>query len=236
MIKKPRKTSKNYDPRLLPSYRVTEAAHYLRIPVTTLRSWAFGRKYLTAVGIKESKPIIIIPDKKNRLLSFINLVEIHILDAIRREHDIALYDVRKALRYLQRKFPTSHPLANEKFETDGKDLFIKKYGSLINISQEGQMAIKNLMEAHLRRIERDTRGIPIKLYPFTRKRDLDEPKAVVIDPFVSFGRPILSGTGITTSIIAERYKAGESIDELADDYGRERSEVEEAIRCELEAA
>jgi uncharacterized protein (DUF433 family) len=35
-------------------------------------------------------------------------------------------------------------------------------------------------------------------------------------------------------VIAERYKAGESIDALADDYGRSRLEIEEAIRCELE--
>ena len=89
------------------------------------------------------------------------------------------------------------------------------------------------LQAHLRRIERDSAGIPVKLYPFTRKRDPQEPKAVVIDPQVSFGRPVLAGTGIATSVIAERYKAGESMEELADDYGLKRLEIEEAIRCEL---
>jgi len=38
------------------------------------------------------------------------------------------------------------------------------------------------------------------------------------------------------SIVAERYKAGESIDELAQDYGCERNYVEEAVRCELAIA
>ena len=56
--------------------------------------------------------------------------------------------------------------------------------------------------------------------------------AVVIDPYVSFGRPVLVGTGIPTAVIAARYKAGESVDDLADDYGRSREEIEEAIRCE----
>lgn len=37
---------------------------------------------------------------------------------------------------------------------------------------------------------------------------------------------------VATSIVAERYKAGESIDELARDYGCERGTVEEAVRCE----
>jgi uncharacterized protein (DUF433 family) len=34
-------------------------------------------------------------------------------------------------------------------------------------------------------------------------------------------------------MVAEHYKAGESIDELAEDYGRSRKEIKEAIRCEL---
>ena len=79
----------------------------------------------------------------------------------------------------------------------------------------------------------DPQGLAIRLYPFTRKRHPDEPKLVVIDPYVSFGRPTLTGSGIATAVIAPRYKAGESVDELADDYGRERLEIEEAIRCEL---
>jgi len=37
-------------------------------------------------------------------------------------------------------------------------------------------------------------------------------------------------------VIAERYKAGESIDALAADYGRETGDIEEAIRCELRLA
>ena len=73
-----------------------------------------------------------------------------------------------------------------------------------------------------------------RLYPFTRKRMVDESKAIVIDPLISFGRPVLAGSGIPTAVIAERYKAGESVDELADDYGRERLEIEEAIRYELD--
>ena len=58
----------------------------------------------------------------------------------------------------------------------------------------------------------------------------------MIDPGVAFGRPVLAGTSIPTIAIAERFKAGESEAELALDYGREESEIEEAIRCELAVA
>jgi uncharacterized protein (DUF433 family) len=103
----------------------------------------------------------------------------------------------------------------------------------VNITREGQLVIKELTETYLQRVERDRVGIPIRLYPFTRERKPEEPRSIVIDPYISFGRPVLAGTGIATNIIAQRYKAGESIGELAEDYGRSRSDIEEAIRCEL---
>ncbi|TLY29439.1 MAG: DUF433 domain-containing protein [Nitrospirae bacterium] len=219
------------DIRELPAYSITEAAHYLLIPPSTLRWWVTGRRYDRGI-LRVSKPIIELPEEDGKGLSFMNLVEIHVLDAIRRKHDIALNKVRKALQYLGHHLPSRHPLAEREFETDGISLFIEQYGKLINISEEGQLAIRELLEAHLKRIERDTSGLPIRLYPFTRKRAPQEPMAVVIDPYVSFGRPVLVGTGIPTAVIAARYKAGESVDDLADDYGRSREEIEEAIRCE----
>ncbi len=222
------------DLREVPCYSIAEAAHYLRIPLATLRSWVLGRYYPSEAGRKFFKPIMDFADRKQHLLSFVNLIEIHVLDAIRREYYIPLHKIRTALAYLQSHFHTKHPLADQTFETNGLDLFIQKYGQLINISQAGQLAMRDLVQAHLRRIERDPSGIPIRLYPFTRKRQFEEPRAVVIDPYISFGRPVLAGTGIATAVIAERYKAGESIDELADDYGLQRFEIEEAIRCELQ--
>ena len=141
---------------------------------------------------------------------------------------------RTTIRDWVSQFPSRHALADQEFVTDGLNLFIKKFSQLINISQAGQLAIHEVLQAHLHRIERDLKGIPVRLYPFTRKRDLqEEPKAVVIDPQVCFGRPVLAGTGIPTAVFAERYKAGESVDDLADNYERRRLEIEEAIRCEL---
>jgi len=38
-----------------------------------------------------------------------------------------------------------------------------------------------------------TTGVVARLYPFTRKRTPDEPKVIVIDPRISFGRPRYTG-------------------------------------------
>ena len=226
-------TSARPDPREVPTYTLAEAAYYLGIPVATLRSWVLGRHYPVATGNKFFTPIIEIADKKKRQLSFINLVEAHVLNAIRREHEIRLPNIRKAIAYLRNKLNSRHPLADQHFETDGLDLFIQEYGRLINISQEGQLAMRNMLQFFLKRVKRDAKGAPIKLYLFTRRGAADEPLAVVVDPAVSFGRPVLDGTGIPTEILAQRYKAGDSLEELVEDYGRPRQEIEEAIRYEL---
>ncbi len=158
------------------------------------------------------------------------------LDAIRHQHRLPLRTVRAALEYVAREFGSRHPLAQQQFETDGVNLFIQKLDKLINVSQDGQLAMRELLRSHLQRIEHDTAGLAIRLYPFTRLEHAQQPKAVVIDPRMSFGRPVIAGTGIATAVIAERYMAGESIAELAKDYGRELTEIEEAVRCELREA
>ena len=93
----------------------------------------------------------------------------------------------------------------------GVDLFLSRFEKLIAVSQAGQLAMKEMLAAHLRRVEHDEGGLALRLYPFTRKRDDDEPKIIVIDPYVSFGRPAIARRGIATIVVAERYKAGESI-------------------------
>lgn len=224
------------DPREMPAYSIPEAAHYLQMPPSTLRSWVKGWAYRTEAGKRFSSPLLMLPvhpERGSLLLSFVNVVEAHVLDALRREHRIAMPKVREALSYLEAYFPSSHPLADQTFETDGMHLFIEKYGQLINISQDGQLAMRDVLRVYLTRIERDAAGAPVKLYLFTRARQADEPKVVLIDPYVSFGRPVLVGTGIPTAVIADRYKAGESMQALAEDYERPPCDIEEAIRCEL---
>ena len=106
---------------------------------------------------------------------------------------------------------------------------------MVNISQDGQLQMKLVLDNHLKRIEW-SKGLPIKLFPFTRTDYQTSPRFVAIDPTVKFGKPCISGTGIPTSIIAERYTAGDSIRLLAEDYGRTGEEIEEAIRYESRAA
>jgi len=69
---------------------------------------------------------------------------------------------------VSRQFRVEHPLINQAFQTDGLDLFVERYGELINASREGQHGMKEIIGVYLKRIEWDSKGIPIRLYPFTR--------------------------------------------------------------------
>lgn len=106
-----------------------------------------------------------------------------------------LSSVRSALDYVERHFGDGRPLISQLFQTDGLDLFVERYGELINASKAGQRAMKEIVGVYLKRIEWDTSGLPIRLYPFTRVSDAEsshhsDPRIVVMNPTVSFGRPV----------------------------------------------
>ena len=148
-------------------------------------------------------------------------------------HNVSLRDLRAALAYVGKEFDSDHPLIENRFETDGIHLFVRKLGRLIDASSGGQAIFAEVLGEHLQRLEFADERV-VRLYPFTRPEDRG-PKNIFIDPRFSFGRPVLAASRIPVDVIADRYKAGESVDELAEDYGCQRLEIEEAIRYELQA-
>lgn len=224
------------DVRELPAYSIADAAGYLRLPVSTLRSWVLGQNYRVGDQPKFFKPVIDIADRKERQLSFINLVEAFVLAGIRRQHEIPLPKVRKAVDYLRRTFNSNRPLSDEQFQTDGVDLFVEKMGSLIGATQEGQIQMRDIIRGRLERVHRDPKGIPEKIVLFPARPDTKGSADVVIDPRLSFGRPVLDRLGVRTAILAERFDAGDSIEVLAREYEAPPEAIQNAIRCERRAA
>jgi uncharacterized protein (DUF433 family) len=224
------------DVREAPVYTASEAARYLQLPPSTVRAWTFGQPSSARNQTRAFQSVIRVASRDARRLSFLNLIELLVLAAIRRKHSVSLPQVRSALRFLERRFPSAHPLANHQFQTNGADLFIEKFGEILNVSRDGQVEMRELLEAYLHCVERDARGVPVKLYLPSLKSSSVERGVIVIDPHVSLGRPVLDGTGIRTEIIVDRFRAGEPIDSLASDYGRSRDEIEAVLRSGLAAA
>lgn len=226
------------NPRHIPAYTIGDAARILKIPAVTLRSWVFGRTYQASGQIRRTLPLVETPNG-DALLSFVNLVEAYVLSAIRREHHIPLPKVRTSLDYLKKRVPSPNPLADHDFQTDGFDLFVDIFGDLVNTSRGGQIAMREVLENYLRRIERNRLGEAIRFFPLTTPNNIDagsRRRLIAVDPLISFGRPFVKSTGTPTEIIAERYFAGDSVAEITLDYGCTQEEAEEAIRCEQRAA
>lgn len=222
------------DPRDVPGYSVADAAHYLRMPAATVRSWALGRPYEVAHG-RKTWDALIEPAQGTPppLLSFMNLVELHVLRAMRREHALRVPVIRTALEYVTQHLGIARPLVHLEFQTDGVHLFVERLGELVSVSEGGQRTLEGVLRDHLARIECDERGLAQRLFPFVRDPSrLDDPMNVMIDPRFAFGRPALRGSGITTRAILERFLAGESTEDLARDYGRTVAEIDDAVRAE----
>ncbi len=136
-------------------------------------------------------------------LSFTNLLEVFVLTSLRRNRAAPTKELLKSVLSLQR----------DDDATEGNNLpradFCRK------------------------RIEYNDDGAPIRFYPFTRGYGREDPKLVVIDPAVSFGSPVVAGSGVRTKSVAKFFVAGETIAELADEYRLCPAQIEEAVRYEL---
>jgi uncharacterized protein (DUF433 family) len=224
--------NKTYDSLDVPSYGTEEVARYLHIPYQTIRYWTLGSI--------ASDPVIPIARRNPPFLSFMELLECWILASLRHKEGIPMPNIRAALETLREKYKSKHPLVESEFETDGVHLFVRDAIGLVNLSMRDQRVLEGIMKAYLRRIDRDLEGVARRLYPFTRKsylrESVDVPKLVMIDPVISFGKPVLVGSGISTAVLASRYRGGDSIQSLAREYGRKTHEVEEAIQWETRAA
>lgn len=211
------------DPREMPAYGVADAARFIDVPPATLRSWVAGRSPRAQAGGTPFEPLIVPADPAGRRLSFYNLVEAHVLRALRTRHDVPMKHVRPAIAYAERELGIQRLLLSQEMQTAAGDIFLEHFGQLVNLSKSGQLAVKELLAAHLERVERDSGAIPIRLYPVVPGEK--ESRPVVIDPRVSFGRPTVAGSGILTAALVQRIDAGEDVAELASDYGLTEAQI-----------
>lgn len=218
------------DPRTLPAYSMTDAARCIGAHPATLRSWFKGRSYPTKGGSRRS-PNLLVPSAPDAL-SFQNLVQAHVVQGIRKRYHIPMHRVRDALAYLRDSMGSLDLLASEKFYHDTEHLLLKVQDRLISLSERGQTVSETVLRQYLTRIDYGKDGFASRLHPFfyTATGQLYEPRHIMIDPTIAFGKPCLERLGVKTEIIAGRFFAGEPIEELSADYGAKPEEIQEAIR------
>lgn len=212
------------DPRFVPIYSIGDVSRHLHIPPSTVRAWVRSRE-----GPTPFRRVIVPDDRIGSQLSFRNLVEVHVLSSL-RAYKIPLPRIREAIAFLRRLFKGNHPLAEIDLRTDGTDIFVEYFGTVLEATGAGQVALRPVVERYLERVERGADGILRRLYPFIDEEDTS--RAVAIDPRRRFGRPYLVEVGVETSAIVSRYRAGDTVAALARDFDTTEGHIGEALRFE----
>lgn len=211
-----------------PRYGLAEAARYIPgLSRSTLRSWALGRTYPVRHGRETFEPVIELPDPQDQKLSFINLVEAHVLYGLRSTKELSIRDLRKAIQYAQDTYGITHLLAHEDLRATPGNLFLDRYGELVNLTKAGQLAMRTILQAYLKRLVYAPHGFSTRLYPIVPWAP--EHQDYLIDPKVAYGKPIIKKHGVRVATIVDRYNGDEPVERLAQEYGLEQEEVRQAI-------
>src|SRR5579864_1017907 len=206
----------------VPNYSPIEGVRYFHIPLSTLAYWT-----------EEPNQLVLLASKNPRMLSFKNLVELYVLEGLRKIHGVHTSRIRSAVKFLLATERSRHPLADYDIRTEGKNVVFYKQGRPLNASLWGQYEIEEIIGEYLRRVERDPHGVAQRIFPYTKREQLDKkeqpPRTIEINPAVCFGLPVLSASRLTTGFLASRFRGGDSVSSIAQSYGRPVAEIEEAI-------
>ncbi|KRB73485.1 DUF433 domain-containing protein [Noviherbaspirillum sp. Root189] len=205
---------------VLPAYHVKDAARYARVSPQTILNWQKKQTDQPTISHRED----------GQSLSYLQLIEVAVVAAM-REAGVSLTAIRNAKEYIAQRLKSEYPFAQYGFKTDGKQILMKlsdfekneSPDKLIVVSKSGQLGWNTILEARLKEFEYN-KGMAVRW----NVGGADSP--VSIDPQVSFGAP--SVKGIPTWTIKGRLDAGESIDDIADDFILDPAEVREALRFE----
>ena len=208
----------------IPLYTLAEGARYLRVRPTTFSTWAQGyRRYPPGRSAVKAGPIITATKGKRGepRLPFVGLAEAHVVAALRRglgEQPVSLQRIRHAVGMLRQELGVEHALAQRSLYTDGAQLLYAYDeaaggGELAGLTElvSGQRVFREVVRDYLKRITYGDDGWAARL-------QLPETDLLEVDPHVGFGRPLLVGYGVPVEAARARIRAGESAEDVADDF------------------
>jgi len=203
----------------LPAYTYADAARYACIPTQTVRNWFRG---VYSLG-HTMHPVF--GEVPHNGLSYLQLVEVAFVAEMRRVRGLKLSALRIAYDHVRKELGIDYPFAQERFLTDGTDLFIAALDDprlVVSASTPGQRAWREAIEACAHSFDY-INHLALRWHPMGRDF------RIIIDPRVSFGRPTIEDTGVPTEAIADRWTAGEDVESLVDDFRLSREQVKDAL-------
>jgi uncharacterized protein (DUF433 family) len=221
-----------------PAYPTAEAARLVGLSAGQVKRWLRGYDFdyrtKEQPQLRHSKKPPVVPRAKRKRSTYASFLDIIDLLLVQKflEEDISLQQVRVEFEEAKSVLGVDH-LGYETFFTLGRKVFLEIDSSwILALSSGGQMAIDQLIRDLGHQIEFDEQTkLAIRWYP------LHPDRRVVIDPFVSFGRPVISGRRVTTSNIYDFFIAeNERVDVVCEWMGVEKAEVQSAVELETKLA
>lgn len=147
-----------------------------------------------------------------------------------------MQEIRRALGILADEIGIPHALASKDLFTDGARIlydFAAKEGSEalggLTIVVSRQRVFAPVIKDYLKRIYYATDG-------WAGRLRLPQFERVIVDPRRAFGQPIFEKGAARIEDVLDRFKAGDSLREVASDFGVPLDDVEEVIRGSLAPA
>ena len=184
-------------------YTPAEAGRLLRVAPGKLSRWLRGHTMKGAHYERLWEPQVDIGDG-HVYLGFRDLMEARVVDAFIRQ-GISAIRIRRAIQVAAEMIAESHPLATNRFRTDGREIFLqvietdeqgRERERLLNLFQK-QYEFRGIIEPILKTVDYGDEGDPLQWWPQGRKA------GIVVDPARAFGAPIEAKTSVPTSILAE---------------------------------
>ena len=228
----------------LPLYSLAEAARYLGVSTSTFSTWARGyeRRPPGRRVVRGEQIVTAFPSRPgDACVPFVGLTEGLVLAAIRKT-GVPLQRIRPALDALQREFGLAHALASRRLYTDGAEVLFDisertrqvldaDQARRLIVARNNQYVFNEVIDSYLRRIEygSDDYATRVSLPAYATTR-------VVVDPRRGFGQPIFAKGGARVEDALSLFRAGESLETVAAEFGVPIEDVEEALRVETRAA
>lgn len=219
-------------------YSFSEAAKLTGIESGRLRRWLRGHAYRSkgAETRRISDPLWPSPLLGDDLdaLSFGDLLEVRFVEAFRR-HGVSLQTIRVAAQHARELFHTQYPFTNRRFQTDGRAVFaeaIRETGEseMMDLAKKQYVFEKVVRPSLYSGIEFDADELARRWFPITNS------KAIVLDPLIAFGKPIVTEAGVRTDILYEAFVVEQDKQVVARLYEVPIAAVEHAIRFEQRQA
>ncbi len=203
-------------------FTLRESAAYLDVPTSTLHQW---------VRPSDGPGLVTIFPRAGRsaTVPFVGFAEAYVLSVLRHA-GVPMQRIRPAVSRLSEEFGLDHALASQRVYTDGAEL-IFDYASasdddaLLTVVRTGQEHLTEVIRGYLKRISYGGDGWAeqIQLPAYTAA-------GVIVDPDRAFGQPLVIHGGARVEDLVDRFRAGDSVSDIAEDFGVPQDEVEDVIR------